>query len=146
MTNVAKFLWQWFKGRFRIHVCISIASGLFSVIYTFPPSGDLPNPEIKPRSPALHGNPFIVFLPGNPHGQRSMVGFSLFGHKESNMTDQLSTAHRFSLQIKSPVVQTSLDLELIETIISRHRIFFFLNIKINQYQNDHQLLSCIAIA
>ena len=146
MTNVAKFLWQWFKGRFRIHVCISIASGLFSVSYTFPPSGDLPNPEIKPRSPALHGNPFIVFLPGNPHGQRSMVGFSLFGHKESNMTDQLSTAHRFSLQIKSPVVQTSLDLELIETIISRHRIFFFLNIKINQYQNDHQLLSCIAIA
>ena len=28
-----------------------------------------------------------VFLPGHPNGQRSLVGYSLWGHKESNTTD-----------------------------------------------------------
>ena len=28
-----------------------------------------------------------VFLPDNPHGQRSLVGYSLQGHKESNSTE-----------------------------------------------------------
>ena len=28
-----------------------------------------------------------VFLPDNPHGQRSLVGYSLRGHKESNSTE-----------------------------------------------------------
>ena len=28
-----------------------------------------------------------VFLPDNPHGQRSLVGYSLLGHKESNSTE-----------------------------------------------------------
>ena len=27
-----------------------------------------------------------VFLPGEPHGQRSLVGYSPWGHKESDMT------------------------------------------------------------
>ena len=31
-----------------------------------------------------HGNPF---LPGEFHGQRSLVGYSPFGHKESDMTE-----------------------------------------------------------
>ena len=29
-----------------------------------------------------------VFLPGESHGQRSLVGCSLWGHKESDMTEQ----------------------------------------------------------
>ena len=29
----------------------------------------------------------------NPHGQRSLAGYSPWGHKESDMTKQLSTAH-----------------------------------------------------
>ena len=28
----------------------------------------------------------------NPHGQRSLVGYCPWGHKESDMTEQLSTA------------------------------------------------------
>ena len=32
-----------------------------------------------------------VFLPGESHGQRSLVGCSLWGHKESDMTEQAST-------------------------------------------------------
>ena len=31
------------------------------------------------------------FLPGKSHGQRSLVGYSLWGHKESDTTEQLTT-------------------------------------------------------
>ena len=34
--------------------------------------------------------PTPVFLPGESHGQRSLVGYSLWGHKESDMTEQLN--------------------------------------------------------
>ena len=30
-----------------------------------------------------------VFLPGKPHGQRSLTGYSPWGHKELDMTEQL---------------------------------------------------------
>ena len=32
--------------------------------------------------------PTPVFLPGKSHGQRSLVGYSPWGHKESDMTEQ----------------------------------------------------------
>ena len=31
-----------------------------------------------------------VFLPGESHGQRSLVSYSPWGHKESDNTEQLS--------------------------------------------------------
>ena len=31
-----------------------------------------------------------VFLPGESHRQRNLVGYSLWGHKESDMTEQLT--------------------------------------------------------
>ena len=31
-----------------------------------------------------------VFLPGESHGQRSLVGYSLWDHKESDMTERLT--------------------------------------------------------
>ena len=34
--------------------------------------------------------PNPVFLPGKSHGQRSLVGYSPWGHKESDMTEQLT--------------------------------------------------------
>ena len=34
--------------------------------------------------------PTPVFLPGEFHGQRSLVGFSLWGHIESDTTEQLT--------------------------------------------------------
>ena len=37
--------------------------------------------------------PTLVFLPGKSHGQRSLVGYSPRGHKESDTTEPLSTAH-----------------------------------------------------
>ena len=35
--------------------------------------------------------PTLVFLPGEAHGQRSLVGYSPWGLTESDMTEQLST-------------------------------------------------------
>ena len=32
-------------------------------------------------------HPTPVFLPGKPHGQRSLVGYSPWGHKESDTTE-----------------------------------------------------------
>ena len=36
--------------------------------------------------------PFQYSCLDNPHGQRSLVGYSPLGRKESDMTEQLSTA------------------------------------------------------
>ena len=36
--------------------------------------------------------PTPVFLPGESPGQRSLVGYHPGGHKESNLTEQQSTA------------------------------------------------------
>ena len=46
------------------------------------------------RSPGGgHGNPFQYSCLENPHGQRSLEGYSLWGRKESDTTEQLRT-HR----------------------------------------------------
>ena len=37
--------------------------------------------------------PTPVFLPGEFHGQRSLAGYSPWGHKESDMTEQLTHTH-----------------------------------------------------
>ena len=34
------------------------------------------------------GQPTPVFLPRKPHGQRSLLGYNLWGCKESDMTEQ----------------------------------------------------------
>ena len=40
------------------------------------------------RSPGEgNGNPLQYFCPGESHGQRSLVGYSPWGHKESDMTE-----------------------------------------------------------
>ena len=107
----------------------------------FPSPGNLPNPGIKPPSPALPGrfftseppekpraswswgfpgssdgkepachcrrcrfnpqawkiswrrkwHPTPVFLPGKPHGQKNLAGYSPWGCRESGSTEQLST-------------------------------------------------------
>ena len=44
------------------------------------------------RSPeGGNGNPTPVFLLGKSHGQRSLVSYSSWGHKESDTTELLST-------------------------------------------------------
>ena len=66
-------------------------------------SRDLPNTGIEPGSPTLWAKllpaeppgkprqwqPTSVLLPGESHGGRSLVGYSPWGRKESDMTEQL---------------------------------------------------------
>ena len=53
-----------------------------------PGLGGLPGGEL--------GNPLQYSCLENPHGQRSLVGYSLWGSRESDMTEQLSM-HTFPL-------------------------------------------------
>ena len=47
-----------------------------------------------PRSPGGgHGNPLQYSCLENPNGQGSLAGYSPWGCKESDTTDQLSTEH-----------------------------------------------------
>ena len=39
-----------------------------------------------------HGNPLQYSCLENPHGQKSLVGYIPWGHKESDTTERLSTA------------------------------------------------------
>ena len=55
--------------------------------------GSIPGLERLPGGG--HGNPLQYFCLENPHGQRSLVGYSPWGHKESDTTERLRTAqHR----------------------------------------------------
>ena len=40
-----------------------------------------------------HGNPLQYSCMENPHGQRSLTGYSPWRCKKSDTTEQLSTAH-----------------------------------------------------
>ena len=40
--------------------------------------------------------PTPVFLPGKSHGQGSLVGYSPWGHKESDMTEQLTLLYIYN--------------------------------------------------
>ena len=58
-------------------------------------AGDVRHAGLIPRSGRSpgggHGNPLQYSCLENPHGQRSLVGYSPWGHKESNTTEQIST-------------------------------------------------------
>ena len=58
--------------------------------------GDLGSIPGSGRSPGGgHGNPLQYSCLKNPHGQWSLAGYSPLGHKESDVTERLSTApHR----------------------------------------------------
>ena len=58
------------------------------------------------RSPGGgYGNPLQYSCLENPHGQRSLTGCSSRGRKESDTTEQLSTAQHMSLNCKSDVIK-----------------------------------------
>ena len=49
------------------------------------------------RSPGGgHDNPLRYSCLEIPHGQRSLAGYSVWGHKESDVTERLSTAQSLS--------------------------------------------------
>ena len=57
-------------------------------------AGDLSSVPGLGRSPGGgHGNPLQYSCLENPHGQRNLASCSPWGHKESDRTEPLSTAH-----------------------------------------------------
>ena len=50
-------------------------------------------PELGRSPGGRHGNPLQYSCLENPHGQRSLVGYSPWGRKESDMTERLTRAH-----------------------------------------------------
>ena len=56
--------------------------------------GSIPGLERSPGGG--HGNPLQYPCLENPHGQRSLEGYSPWGRKESDMTERLSIAHSTS--------------------------------------------------
>ena len=48
-----------------------------------------------------HGNPLHISCLEYTHGQRSLEGYSPWGHKESNMTEQLSARTDTHTHVKS---------------------------------------------
>ena len=69
------------------------------------------------------GNPLQYSCLENPHGQRSLEGYSPWDHKESDMTEQLSTAQHiiFSSGNSASALTTQLGLKL-ETIAAHKPI------------------------
>ena len=65
-------------------------------------AGDLGSlPELGRSPGGGHGNPLQYSCLENPYGQRSLVGYSPWGGKESNTAEQLSTARSHSNIIKT---------------------------------------------
>ena len=52
------------------------------------------NPGLGRSPGGGHGNPLQYSCLENPQGQRSLVGYSPWGHKEADMTKWLSTAYK----------------------------------------------------
>ena len=62
--------------------------------------GDLSLSPGSGRSPeGGHGNPLQYSCLQNPHGQRSLAGYSPRGRKESDTTELLSTGHMKQLKL-----------------------------------------------
>ena len=94
--------WTWQRSK-PTEICIEFAcnlkSSLAHIYLVSRLSGDkrvpLPMQETWVRSlgqkDPLEKEMTPIFLPGKSHGQRSLVGYDLWGHKESDTTEQLST-------------------------------------------------------
>ena len=40
----------------------------------------------------------LVFLPGKPHGQRRLAGYSPWGRREADMTEQVNATNYFNFR------------------------------------------------
>ena len=70
----------------------NIVASQMALMVKNPPAstGDVRDTGLIPgsgRSLEKSQAPTPVFLPGESHGQRSLVGYSPWGHKESDMTE-----------------------------------------------------------
>ena len=69
-------------------------------------------PELGTSPGGGHGNPLQYSCLEDPHGQRSLVGYSPQGHRESDTTVQLSTRSISALTREHGLPETSVDEQL----------------------------------
>ena len=90
MNNPRHFLYLWLFGVFIFEYIgdfLCSSAGKESACN----AGDMGSIPGLGRSPGGgHGTPLQYSCLENPHGQRSLVGFSPWGHKELDMTEGLS--------------------------------------------------------
>ena len=82
--------------------------GLFSLVFSGKGSTcnarDMVSVLGSGRSPGEgYGNPLQYSCLENPHGQRCLVGYSPWGHKESDMTEWLNTRQSTSREASSTI-------------------------------------------
>ena len=83
------------------------------------------DPWVRKNSWRRAWQPTPVFLLENPHGQRSLVGYNPWGHKESNRTERLSTATKQQKLYKTTGLRCSKGVRLIkvkERLLNSHRL------------------------
>ena len=72
--------------------------------------------------------PTPVFLPGKSHGRRSPVGYSPWGHKESDMTEPLHFIYTvFMKNVKSHKMSHSTLSKIFEKNFSKSWSIFYIN-------------------
>ena len=70
--------------------CIDLSGG--TVVKNLPANAEATGDTVSaPGSGRRKWQPTPVFLPGKSHGQRSLVGYSPWGHKELDVTEYVST-------------------------------------------------------
>ena len=67
-----------------------------------------------------------VFLPGVFHGQRRLVGYSLWGHEESDMTQRLTHSHT-------------------ETVENSTYVYYFYKFKFTEVSKLYHIKSCLCV-
>ena len=90
-TQIAEIMKQDFipirEGKYS-NICLLRVRELVAQIVKNQPVGDLGSIPGLGRSPGGgHGNPLQYSCLENLHGQRSLVGYSPWGHKQLNMTE-----------------------------------------------------------
>ena len=86
-------------------LCISLPSECLSVSLSHPFIINWWFRKILCRKEWL---PTPVFLPGKYHGQRSLVGYSPRGRKESDMTEHIHTTHKIFICLQKSISLSAL--------------------------------------
>ena len=84
-----------------MYVCVCRLDGKVSA-YNAGDPGSIP--RLGKSSRESSGTPLQVLLPGESHGQRSLVGCSPWGHKESDTTERLHCKARVESGVPGQVM------------------------------------------
>ena len=82
-----------------------------------------------------HGNPLQYSCLESPHGQRSLAGYSLWGHKESDTTEQIcTTQHAFSILLSSVWQLDINERSALETYMLKISLSSWMTLEMTEYQ------------